>query len=79
LAAAAEQWVYNPTCESQPEQAGEQSLPTIVHWEGSTILKVTRDRVIAADPAIGHVTRLMHTQKLVGLATYIVTRLHSPC
>lgn len=34
----------------------EQNLPAIVHWEGKhyiVVYKVTRDRVIVADPAIG--------------------------
>ena len=37
----------------------EQTLPAIAHWEGKhyiVIYKITRDRVIVADPAIGQIT-----------------------
>lgn len=48
------------------------SLPAIVHWEGKhyiVVYKVTRDRVIVADPAIGQ-RILTHTEFKAGWTGY---------
>lgn len=73
LAAAAESIGFS----SRPVKASlnklaQQTLPAIVHWEGKhyiVVYKVTRDRVIVADPAIG-LRCLTHAQFQDGWTGY---------
>ncbi len=73
LTAAAESIGFStrPVKASLKNLAG-QSLPAIVHWEGNhyiVVYKVTRDRVIVGDPAVGQ-RSLTHAQFQIGWQGY---------
>lgn len=75
LAAAAESigFVSRPVKASLNKLA-EQRLPAIAHWEGKhyvVVYKITRDRVILCDPAIGQ-RSLSHTEFKAGWTGYVL-------
>ncbi|AFY78103.1 ABC-type bacteriocin/lantibiotic exporter with N-terminal double-glycine peptidase domain [Pleurocapsa sp. PCC 7327] len=73
LMAAAESMGFSPRpVKADLKSLAEQELPAIVHWENShyiVVYKITCDRVIVADPAIGR-RILTHKEFLDGWAGY---------
>jgi ATP-binding cassette subfamily B protein len=73
LIAAAESIGFSPRpVKADLKSLTEQGLPAIVHWEKYhyiVVYKITRDRVIVADPAIGR-RILTHKEFLDGWAGY---------
>ncbi|WP_019501028.1 ABC transporter transmembrane domain-containing protein [Pseudanabaena sp. PCC 6802] len=73
LAAAAESVGFTTRpVKASLNKLAEQNLPAIVHWEGRhyiVVYRVTRDRAIVCDPAIGQRV-LTHTEFLSGWTGY---------
>jgi len=75
LAAAAESIGFSTRpVKASLEKLAQQSLPAVVHWEGKhyiVVYKITRDRVIVGDPAIGQ-RHLTHAQFKTGWTGYVL-------